>query len=42
MLTDPQVRKAVAQDRDYKLPDSGGLHLYVIKTGHRSWCLCQS
>lgn len=37
MLTDPQVRKAVAKDRDYKLPDSGGLHLYVTKTGHRSW-----
>lgn len=37
MLTDPQVKKAVAKDRDYKLPDSGGLHLFVTKTGHRSW-----
>jgi integrase len=39
MLTDPQVRKAVKQDRDYKLSDSGGLHLFVSKAGHKSWRL---
>lgn len=37
MLTDTAVRKAVARDRDYKLPDAAGLHLFVTKTGHKSW-----
>jgi hypothetical protein len=39
MLTDPEVRKAVARERDYKLPDSGGLYLFVTKAGHKSWRL---
>lgn len=39
MLTDAAVRKAKGADRDYKLSDSGGLHLFVSKTGHRSWRL---
>ena len=39
MLTDAAVRKAKAADRDYKLSDSGGLHLFVTKSGHRSWRL---
>ena len=37
MLTEIAVRKAVAKDRDYKLADAAGLHLFVSKTGHRSW-----
>ncbi|MHA0330306.1 tyrosine-type recombinase/integrase [Sphingomonas melonis] len=36
-LTDTQVRKALAADRDYKLADSGGLYLFVTKTGFKSW-----
>ncbi len=39
MLTDAAVRKAKAREKDYKLADSGGLHLFVTKTGHRSWRL---
>lgn len=39
MLTDAAVRKAKGADRDYKLSDSGGLHLFVSKSGHRSWRL---
>ncbi|NJR80262.1 tyrosine-type recombinase/integrase [Sphingomonas corticis] len=39
MLTEVEARKAVAADRDYKLADSGGLHLFVSKTGHKSWRL---
>ena len=39
MLTDAAVRKAKPGDKDYKLPDSGGLHLFVTKSGHRSWRL---
>ena len=39
MLTDAAVRKARAREKDYKLADSGGLHLFVTKTGHRSWRL---
>lgn len=39
MLTDPEVRKAVTRERDYKLPDSGGLYLFVTKAGHKSWRL---
>lgn len=37
VLTEVEVRKAVAKDRDYKLTDAGGLHLFVSRTGHRSW-----
>jgi len=36
-LTDTQVRKAVASDRDNKLADSGSLYLSVTKTGFKSW-----
>lgn len=36
MLTDAAIRKAKAADRDYKLSDSGGLHLFVTESGHRS------
>lgn len=39
MLTDAAVRKAKGADRDYKLSDSGGLHLFVTKLGYRSWRL---
>ncbi|MDB5579788.1 MAG: integrase [Bradyrhizobium sp.] len=39
MLTDMQLKKAKAADKEYKLPDSGGLHLNVSTTGHRSWRL---
>ena len=39
MLTDAAVRKAKPGDKDYKLPDSGPLHLFVTKSGHRSWRL---
>lgn len=39
MLTDAKARTAKAGDKDYKLTDSGGLHLYVTRTGHRSWRL---
>lgn len=39
MLTDAAVRKAKPGDKDYKLADSGGLHLFVTKSGHRSWRL---
>ena len=39
MLTDMQLKKAKPADKDYKLPDSGGLHLKVSTTGHRSWRL---
>ncbi|KKW93854.1 tyrosine-type recombinase/integrase [Sphingobium chungbukense] len=37
MLTDGQVRKAAPKDKPYKLADSGGLYLYVAKSGLRSW-----
>ena len=39
MLTDAQARQAKAKDKDYKLSDSGGLYLFVSKTGHKSWRL---
>ncbi len=37
MLTELAARRATARDRDYKLADAGGLHLYVTAKGHRSW-----
>ena len=37
VLTEIEARKAIAKERDYKLADTGGLHLFVSKTGHRSW-----
>jgi hypothetical protein len=39
MLTDQKVKNAVRADRGYKLPDSGGLHLFVTPTGTKSWRL---
>ncbi|WBO22000.1 tyrosine-type recombinase/integrase [Sphingomonas abietis] len=36
-LTDTQARKAAAKDKDYKLADANGLHLYVTTKGHKSW-----
>lgn len=39
MLTDATIRKAKGTDKDYKLSDSGGLYLFVTKSGHRSWRL---
>ncbi|WP_288935117.1 integrase arm-type DNA-binding domain-containing protein [uncultured Sphingomonas sp.] len=38
-LTDAQARKAPAKDKDYKLADSGGLYLFVTKSGYKSWRL---
>lgn len=37
MLTDVDVRNAKAGEAAYKLADSGGLHLHVSTSGHRSW-----
>lgn len=39
MLTDLQLRKAKAAEKDYKLTDGGGLHVLVSTTGNRSWRL---
>ena len=36
-LTDIQIRKASLKDKDYKLSDSGGLHLLVKATGSKLW-----
>ena len=38
-LTDLQARKASSRERDYKLSDTGGLYLYVTRTGFKSWRL---
>jgi hypothetical protein len=37
MLTDLKARQAKARDKGYKLGDSGGLCLYVTRSGYRSW-----
>lgn len=37
MLTVIAVRNAAPKEKDYKLSDSGGLHLFVSRTGHKSW-----
>lgn len=37
MLTAVAVRAAAPREKDYKLADSGGLHLFVSRTGHKSW-----
>lgn len=37
MLTEAKCKTAKAADKPYKLSDSQGLHLYVSKTGHKSW-----
>lgn len=36
-LTSPQVKNAAPRAKDYKLTDSGGLHLFVTIKGHKSW-----
>ncbi len=38
-LTDVQCRSAKPQARDYRLPDAGGLHLFVTTAGARLWRL---
>lgn len=37
MLTDAKARQAKPAAKGYKLPDSGGLHLFVAPTGVKSW-----
>lgn len=37
MLTNVAVQNALGRGQDYKLYDSGGLFLFVTKTGTRSW-----
>ncbi|HUD28521.1 MAG TPA: integrase arm-type DNA-binding domain-containing protein, partial [Novosphingobium sp.] len=37
MLTDKEVRNAAPRDKPYKMADSGGLYLYVSKTGSKTW-----
>lgn len=37
MLTDIAARNAVAKDKDFKIADSGGLHLFVATTGRKTW-----
>ncbi|MFN3944582.1 MAG: tyrosine-type recombinase/integrase [Allosphingosinicella sp.] len=37
MLTEVACRAAKKAEKDYKLFDTGGLYLYVTKTGFRSW-----
>lgn len=37
MLTDAQIRKAPAKERDYKLADERGLYLFVTRTGAKSF-----
>jgi integrase len=39
MLTDLKARQAKAAEKDYKLPDSGGLYLFVTTKGYKSWRL---
>lgn len=36
-LTDTAIRKAKAEEKPYKLSDSGGLFLYVTPAGGKSW-----
>lgn len=37
MLTEKAVLAAAARDKDYKVPDAGGLHLFVTRKGVRTW-----
>ena len=37
MLTEKAVLAATPRERDYKIADSGGLHLFVTAKGVRSW-----
>lgn len=39
MLTDAACRKAAAREKAYRLPDSGGLHLFVTQAGGKLWRL---
>lgn len=39
MLDDKTAAKAAPGAKDYKLPDSGGLYLFVTKAGAKSWRL---
>lgn len=37
MLTDTKIRQAKPAGKPYKLPDGGGLHLYVTPAGSKLW-----
>ena len=37
MLTDTAIKKAKPKEKAYKLGDSGGLYLYIMPSGYRSW-----
>lgn len=37
MLTDAEVKRAKARDKDFRLTDGGGLHLFVSKAGGKAW-----
>lgn len=37
MLTELKCRNAEARETDWKLSDSGGLHLLIKKSGYKSW-----
>ncbi len=37
MLTDAACRNAAPRDKPFKLSDSGGLYLYVLASGFKSW-----
>jgi integrase len=37
VLTDTKIRQAKPAGRDYKLADSGGLYLFITRTGFKSW-----
>lgn len=42
MLTDAACRTSKPGESDYKLTDAQGLHLYVTRTGYKSWRLAYS
>ena len=37
MLTNRQCQAAASREKDYKLADSGGLYLHVLRTGSKIW-----
>ncbi len=37
MLTDVQIRKAKPSEKPYRLPDGGGLHLFITAAGGKLW-----
>ena len=39
MLTDVAAKQAKAKVKDYKLADSGGMYLFVAKSGRKTWRL---